>query len=93
MDIGAYAEKLMFMDERAWAKHANPWSGWTRVATFPLLTLTIWKSRVDRMVVARPDPGRHRLGLDQSAPVPCAHKHRQLDVARRVGRTHLASAP
>lgn len=42
MDIGAYAEKLMSMDDAAWARHTNPWSGWTRVATFPLLTIAIW---------------------------------------------------
>ena len=33
------------MDDSTWARHANPWSVWTRVAIFPLLALTIW-SRV-----------------------------------------------
>lgn len=34
------------MSEDAWARHANPWSGWTRIATaLPLLILAIW-SRV-----------------------------------------------
>jgi hypothetical protein len=33
------------MDDGAWARHANPWSGWTRVATLPLLVLAAW-SRV-----------------------------------------------
>lgn len=42
MNFGAFAEKLMSMDDDAWARHANPWSGWTRVATFPLLTAAIW---------------------------------------------------
>ena len=45
LDIGAFTEKLMGMDESAWRRHANPWSGWTRVVTLPLLTLAIW-SRV-----------------------------------------------
>lgn len=35
----------MRMDDATWARHANPWSGWTRVATLPLLTMAIW-SRV-----------------------------------------------
>lgn len=35
-------EKLMGMDDRVWARHANPWSGWTRVATLPLLAVAIW---------------------------------------------------
>ncbi|NJO80756.1 MAG: hypothetical protein HC827_21140 [Cyanobacteria bacterium RM1_2_2] len=34
------------MSEEAWARHANPWSGWTRfVTTLPLLVLAVW-SRV-----------------------------------------------
>ncbi|NDV86326.1 hypothetical protein GTW51_06380 [Aurantimonas aggregata] len=35
----------MRMDERAWQRHASPWSVWTRVAAFPLLVLAVW-SRV-----------------------------------------------
>jgi len=25
-----------------WQKHANPWSGWTRIAIYPFLFLSIW---------------------------------------------------
>lgn len=44
-DPGRLSERLMLMDEAAWARHANPWSGWSRLATLPLLSLAIW-SRV-----------------------------------------------
>ena len=30
MDIYAFAERLMKMDDRTWRRHANPVSGWTR---------------------------------------------------------------
>ncbi len=33
---------LFQMDERVWERHANPWSVWTRFATFPFLMLAIW---------------------------------------------------
>jgi hypothetical protein len=33
------------LDDAGWARHANPWSGWTRVAILPLLALAGW-SRV-----------------------------------------------
>jgi hypothetical protein len=33
------------MDDAAWARHANPWSGWTRVPALALLALAAW-SRV-----------------------------------------------
>ncbi|MGA9382659.1 MAG: DUF6653 family protein, partial [Phormidium sp.] len=33
------------MDEATWARHANPWSVWTRFTVLPLLILAIW-SRV-----------------------------------------------
>jgi hypothetical protein len=33
---------LFRMTEEAWSRHANPWSVWTRVATFPLVLAAIW---------------------------------------------------
>lgn len=45
MDLFAALERLMRMDERAWRRHASPWSVWTRVAAVPLLVLAVW-SRV-----------------------------------------------
>lgn len=31
------------LDDEGWARHANPWSGWTRVITpLPLLSIAIW---------------------------------------------------
>jgi hypothetical protein len=36
---------LFAMDEASWARHANPWSGWTRFTALPLLALAGW-SRV-----------------------------------------------
>ncbi|MBS8226546.1 hypothetical protein DYI42_09930 [Vannielia litorea] len=36
----------MAMDDATWRRHANPWSGWSRMfTTLPLLALAIW-SRV-----------------------------------------------
>jgi len=45
MDIAKLSEQVMGMDDATWARHANPWSGWTRVSVLPLLSLAIW-SRV-----------------------------------------------
>ena len=35
----------MAMDDRVWLRHANPWSGWSRMTVLPLIVLAIW-SRV-----------------------------------------------
>ncbi|MCB8838419.1 DUF6653 family protein [Aurantimonas sp. VKM B-3413] len=42
MDLFALSERMMGMDGRAWARHANPWSVWTRVAILPLFTLAVF---------------------------------------------------
>lgn len=42
MDIMKLAEKLMAMDDTAWARHANPWSVYTRFSALPLLSLAVW---------------------------------------------------
>ena len=42
---GRFIQRSMAMDEHAWQRHANPWSGWTRVAILPALTIALW-SRV-----------------------------------------------
>lgn len=36
------AERLMSMDERVWARHANPLSVYSRFTVLPLLVLAIW---------------------------------------------------
>ena len=42
MDYGRWLENLMAMDEATWARHASPWSVWTRVPILPLLALAVW---------------------------------------------------
>ncbi len=42
MDYGRWLESLMAMDEATWARHASPWSVWTRVPVLPLLALAVW---------------------------------------------------
>ena len=39
----AWLARLHGLDDEGWARHANPWSGWTRFATgLPLLIVAIW---------------------------------------------------
>ncbi len=33
---------LMRMDDHVWARHANPWSVWTRILGLPLMLVAIW---------------------------------------------------
>ena len=44
-DIFALSERMMAMDDAAWARHANPWSVYSRMSILPLMTLAIY-SRV-----------------------------------------------
>lgn len=41
MDIAKTADRLMAMSHETWMRHSNPLSGWTRMATTPLLFLAI----------------------------------------------------
>lgn len=43
--LGRATERAMGMSDATWKRHANPWSGWTRVATMPLMVIAVW-SRV-----------------------------------------------
>ena len=45
MDAALWSERLMGMDDATWRRHANPWSGWTRVSLLPLFAAALW-SRV-----------------------------------------------
>ncbi len=42
MDVFAFAERLMRMDDAAWERHANPLSVWSRVTALPLLAAAVW---------------------------------------------------
>ena len=42
MTIEARIARAHRMDDAAWARHANPWSVWTRVPVLPLLALAVW---------------------------------------------------
>lgn len=45
MRLERLSEKIMGMSEQDWQRHTNPWSGWSRLITLPLLAFSIW-SRV-----------------------------------------------
>ena len=47
-------ERLMAMDERAWARHANPWSVWTRVPILPAATVLIYAREALGLLVVPP---------------------------------------
>lgn len=36
------AETMMGMSDTAWERHANPWSGWSRLSILPLLAVAVW---------------------------------------------------
>jgi hypothetical protein len=36
---------MAVMSERTWNRHSNPWSGWTRAGSFPLLFVPPWTRR------------------------------------------------
>jgi uncharacterized membrane protein len=36
------AQRLMTMNDKVWARHANPLSGWSRVSILPLFTVAVW---------------------------------------------------
>ena len=42
MTLRRAAAAAFRLDAEGWARHANPWSGWTRFATLPLLALACW---------------------------------------------------
>ncbi|MFY2825611.1 DUF6653 family protein [Ruegeria sp. MALMAid1280] len=42
MDIAELSARLMGMDDTTWQRHANPWSGWSRMTILPLICLAIW---------------------------------------------------
>ena len=45
MRYEALTARLFGMSDAVWARHANPWSVWTRVASLPILLLAIWSPR------------------------------------------------
>ncbi|MEP5732495.1 MAG: DUF6653 family protein [Sulfitobacter sp.] len=45
MDLFRAAERMMAMDDGVWLRHANPWSGWSRMVILPMFCLAVW-SRV-----------------------------------------------
>lgn len=42
MDIFRLSERLMSMDDDVWARHANPWSVYSRLTCLPLIVLALW---------------------------------------------------
>ena len=54
LDAFSGAERLMAMDERAWARHANPWSVWTRVPILPAATVLIYAREALGLLVVPP---------------------------------------
>ena len=41
-DVFHRTEAAMGMTPQVWARHSNPWSGWSRLTVLPLLALAVW---------------------------------------------------
>ena len=41
-DLGEHIARLFRMTDDVWARHANGWSVWTRIASFPFMVLALW---------------------------------------------------
>ncbi|MGD1878426.1 MAG: DUF6653 family protein [Kiloniellaceae bacterium] len=46
MNLEARLARLFAMDDATWARHANPWSVWTRASALPLLLAAVWSHAV-----------------------------------------------
>ncbi|MEM6491570.1 MAG: DUF6653 family protein [Pseudomonadota bacterium] len=44
MSYAAAIARIFRLDDEGWRRHANPWSGWTRVASGPLLFAAVWSA-------------------------------------------------
>ena len=42
MDCGRKGERVATLIERAWKRHSNPWSVWTRILSYPPVYLPVW---------------------------------------------------
>jgi hypothetical protein len=42
MTLEKAISKIFHMTDDVWARHANPWSVWTRYTTMPALALSVW---------------------------------------------------
>ena len=42
VDLGSMIASAFLMTDDVWARHANPWSVWTRVASGPLPFIALW---------------------------------------------------
>lgn len=42
MTVEERIARVFRLDDEGWARHANPWSVWTRVAILPVLVLAFW---------------------------------------------------
>ena len=54
LDAFTGAARLMAMDDRAWARHANPWSVWTRVPILPVATALLYAREALGLLVLPP---------------------------------------
>ena len=45
MDCGGQreGERMATLIERAWRRHSNPWSVWTRILSYPLVYVPVWR--------------------------------------------------
>ena len=84
----------MILSEQSWARHANPWSVWTRYAAFPLLVVAVLGGLLAAGVWMSRNPDREALPsplIGKAAPtfqLPVLH-----EAGRLFGSKDLLGAP